>query len=80
MDETGLFWRRMLNGGLSNGKVAGKKKDKTRISLVITTNVDGSDRMPLWIIGTAKTPHALRGVNFRALGCVWRHNKKAWMR
>jgi hypothetical protein len=50
------------------------------ISLVITTNADGSDRMPLWLIGTAKTPRALRGINFSALGCVWRWNKKAWMR
>jgi hypothetical protein len=80
MDETGLFWRRMPNGGLSYGKITGKKKDKTRISLVVTTNADGSDRMPLWIIGTAKTPRALRGVNFLSLGCVWRWNKKAWMR
>lgn len=80
MDETGLFWRQMPNGGLSHGKIAGKKKDKTRISLVVTTNADGSDRLPLWLIGTAKTPRALRGVNFQALGCVWRWNKKAWMR
>jgi len=80
IDETGLFWRRMPNGGLSYRKVARKKKDKTRISLVVTTNADGSDRMPLWIIGSAKTPRALRGVNFQALGCVWCYNKKAWMR
>jgi hypothetical protein len=80
MDETGLFWRRMPNGGLSKGKIAGKKLDKTRITIVVATNADGSDRVPLWLIGTAKTPRALRGVNFRALGCVWRHNKAAWMR
>jgi hypothetical protein len=36
--------------------------------------------MPLWLIGTAKTPRALRGVNIRAIGCTWRWNKKAWMR
>jgi hypothetical protein len=36
--------------------------------------------MPLWLIGTAKTPRALRKINTRAIGCVWRWNKKAWMR
>jgi hypothetical protein len=80
MDETGLFWRQMPNGGLSSRKIPGKKKDKTRISLVVASNADGSDRIPLWLIGTAKTPRALRGVNFSNLGCVWRWNKKAWMR
>jgi hypothetical protein len=80
MDETGLYWRRMPNGGLSTDGQAGQKKDKTRISIAVATNATGSDRLPLWLIGTAKTPRALRGVNMRAIGCIWRWNKKAWMR
>ncbi|KAJ5240486.1 DDE-domain-containing protein [Penicillium citrinum] len=69
MDETGLYWRRMPNGGLSTDGYA-----------VVATNATGSDRLPLWLIGTAKTPRALREVNFKAIGCTWRWNKKAWMR
>ena len=80
MDETGLFWRRMPNGGLSTQNLAGRKQDKTRITIVVATNATGSDRIPLWLIGTAKTPRTLRKVNTRAIGCVWRWNKKAWMR
>ena len=80
MDETGLYWRQVPNGGLSKQKIAGQKRDKTRISLVVASNATGSDRVPLWLIGEAKTPRALRGVNVRALGCVWRHNDAAWMR
>ena len=80
MDETGLFWRRMPNGGLSSKGSPGYKKDKTRITLAVTTNATGSDRMPLWLIGTAKMPHALRKLNIPALGCVWRWNKNVWMR
>lgn len=70
----------MPNGGLSIDSHAGQKKDKTRISIAVATNATGSDRLPLWLIGTAKTPRALRGVNMRAIGCIWRWNKKAWMR
>ena len=80
MDETGLFWRRMPNGGLSSKGSPGYKKDKTRITLAVTTNATGSDRMPLWLIGTAKTPRALRKLNISSIGCVWRWNKNAWMR
>ena len=80
MDETGLYWRQVPNGGLSKQKIARQKRDKTRISLVVASNATGLDRVPLWLIGEAKTPRALRGVNIRALGCVWRHNNAAWMR
>ncbi|OOQ89349.1 hypothetical protein PEBR_27544 [Penicillium brasilianum] len=80
MDETGLYWRRMLNGGLSTQNQAGRTQDKARITIVVATNATGSDRMPLWLIGIAKTPRALRKINTRAIGCVWRWNKKAWMR
>jgi hypothetical protein len=75
MDEIGLFWRRMPNGGLLSKGSPGYKKDKTRITLAVTINATGSDRMPLWLIGTAKTPRALRKLNISSIGYVWRWNK-----
>jgi hypothetical protein len=47
MDETGLYWRRMPNGGLSTQNQAGRTQDKARITIVVATNATGSDRMPL---------------------------------
>jgi hypothetical protein len=47
MDETGLFWRRMPNGGLSSKGSPGFRKDKSRITLAVATNATGSDRLPL---------------------------------
>jgi DDE superfamily endonuclease len=79
MDETGLFWRRGPNSGLSSEPKAGVKKDKSRITLTVCTNMTGAHRLPLWAIGTAKKPRALKGVNLEALGLRWSANKKAWM-
>lgn len=79
MDETGLFWRQSPSGGLSSAQRPGMKRDKNRISIVCCTNYTGTRKMPLWLIGKAKNPRALRGINVRALGCEWRWNKKAWM-
>jgi len=79
MDETGLYWRRALSSGLSSAPRPGVKRDKSRISIVCCCNFAGSHKLPLWLIGNAKLPRALRGVNFQALGCVWRSNSKAWM-
>lgn len=35
--------------------------------------MDGSEKLPLWIIGSAAEPHAFRaaGVNINALGVFW---------
>jgi hypothetical protein len=79
MDETGLFWRNSIHRGLTSENAPGRKKDKSRITVVVCTNASGSDRYPLWFIGHSKVPRALKGINFTALGCTWRSNKKAWM-
>jgi hypothetical protein len=79
MDETGLFWRSAVNHGLLSAPLPGRKQDRSRITLVCCTNSTGSDRLPLWCIGHAKQPRALKGVNVDALGCKWRNSRKAWM-
>lgn len=79
MDETGLFWKQSPSSGLSSERRPGVKKDKNRITLVCCSNYTGSRRMPLWIIGKARQPRALRSVNLTALGIQYRGNKKAWM-
>jgi hypothetical protein len=79
MDETGLYWRQGPSAGLSTRARPGRKKDKTRISIVCCCNFDGSQRFALWAIGKAARPHALRGVNLEALDIQWRSNSKAWM-
>jgi DDE superfamily endonuclease/Fission yeast centromere protein N-terminal domain/Tc5 transposase DNA-binding domain len=79
MDETGLFWKMMPSTGLSSSNRPGLKRDKTRITVVCCCNATGDDRVPLWLIGKAAVPRALRSVNLHALNVHWRHNKKAWM-
>jgi hypothetical protein len=79
MDETGLYWRSTFSTGLSSEPTPGRKKDKSRISVVLCTNCTGTDRVPPWFLGHAKQPRALRGINVTALGGYWRGNKKAWM-
>jgi len=77
MDESGLYWRRSPYSGLSSYSQPGIKKDKTRISIVVCTNCPGTNWVPLWVIGHAKTPRALRNINLRALECYWKFNAKA---
>ena len=79
MDETGLFWKMLPSTGLSSSNRPGLKRDKARITVVCCCNATGDDRVPLWLIGKAAMPRALRSVNLSALNIHWRANKKAWM-
>src|SRR4051812_10660570 len=79
MDETGLYWRQSPSSGLSPRARPGRKKDKNRISVICCCNFLGSQRFPLWIVGRAARPYALRNVNIEALDIQWRPNAKAWM-
>lgn len=79
MDKTGLFWRMLLSCGLLSQSQSGLKKDKTRISLALCVNATGTDRLPVWIIGKAKTPRTLKNVSVSSINRRWRWNKKAWI-
>ena len=80
-DESGLFWKLIPDKGLSTYSLPGRKKVKVRLTAHFCTNADGSDRLPIWIIGKAKKPRsfAAAGVNIQHLNIVYRNNKTAWM-
>jgi hypothetical protein len=63
MDETSFFYRAEAPCTLSKEKdVVGRKADKTRITMAVTTNADGSDKVPLLFIGKSKCHACSRGV------------------
>jgi len=79
MDESGLYWKMMLDRSLSTEQLSGTKREKSRISLAITGNGDGTERVPVWAIGSAKKPRCFKNINIDNLNIKWRANKKAWM-
>ena len=58
----------MLSRGFLSQPRAGLKKDKSRISMAFCVNTTGTDRLPIWFIGKAKTPRALRGISVSTMG------------
>jgi hypothetical protein len=57
------------------------EQQKARITVFPTVNADGTERLPLWIIGSAKTSRCFRyaGVRTASTNIKWRSNKKSWM-
>ena len=82
MDETGKYWKMKPDRSLTTHSDHGRKKDKARITACLTCNATGTDRLPIWFIGKAKTPNCFKAENLdglKSLGAFWRYNKKAWM-
>lgn len=78
-DETGLFYKLLPNRSLVvKGEVcSGGKLSKDRLTVLPTANMDGSEKLPLLVIGKALKPRCFKGVT--TLPCTYVANKKAWM-
>ncbi|ODQ69032.1 hypothetical protein LIPSTDRAFT_31013 [Lipomyces starkeyi NRRL Y-11557] len=63
MDETSLFWKLTLDRTLATKAGSGGKKAKDRITLALTVNGDGSDKLKAWVIGKSKNPRCFRNIN-----------------
>jgi hypothetical protein len=77
-DETGLFWMMLPDNclGFAGKSHHGQKQPKVRITLLVSANMDGSDKLPLLVIGKSAKPRAFKGVK---VPVDYTSNKKAWM-
>ena len=64
---------------LSTKPVPGRKKDKTRITVLLGANATGTDKLKPWVIGNSKRLRSLLRVNLKRLPVHYRGNPKAWM-
>ncbi|XP_060788774.1 tigger transposable element-derived protein 4-like [Neoarius graeffei] len=78
-DKTGLFYMMLPENalGFTGETVHGGKQKKTRITLLVTANMGGSDKLPMFVIGKSQKPRAFKGC--RQIPLEYTANKKAWM-
>lgn len=67
------------DNSLATQQLEGRKQSKERLTLAMCCNGDGSDKLPLWVIGKFKKPRCFKNINVTSLGCVYRNNASAWM-
>ena len=77
-DETALFYRILPHHTytLRDERCQGGKKKKDRVSVLLATNMDGSDKLMPLIIGHYAKP---RCQNVQSLPVVYHNSKNAWM-
>ena len=78
-DETGIFWRLLPDKTMAfRGETcSGGKRSKERITGLVCANSDGSEKLPLLIIGKFKKPRCFKGI--KHLPTEYEANQKAWM-
>lgn len=78
-DETGLFYKCLPDKtfALQSESCHGGKYSKQRLTVMCATNMDGSEKLPLFVIGKSKNPRCFK--NIKSLPVIYRGNKKAWM-
>jgi hypothetical protein len=55
----------------------GIKVNKERITILVCANLDGTEKLPLVVIGKSKQPRCFR--NTKLLQCTYCHKKTAWI-
>ena len=83
-DETALFYKSLPHRTycFDGDKPAGSAKRKDRLTLLIITNMDGSDHRMLSVIGKSKTPRCLQKkykMQVKDMSVDWYASKNAWM-
>ena len=84
-DETALFFKALANRtyAFRSEQVRGSKatQSKDRLSLLLCTNMTGTDKLKPVLIGKAARPSCLRkkGVSLKDLKVDYYHNKNGWM-
>jgi hypothetical protein len=67
------------DNSLATKQLEGRKQNKEHLTLAMCCNVDGSDKLPLLVIGKYENPRYFKYVNRDSFGCKYRSNPKAWM-
>jgi len=63
---------------LATQRLAGRKKNKERLSIALCTNADGSHKLDPLVIGKSAKPRCFKNINLANLPMVYRNNGKAW--
>lgn len=79
VDETGLFYKCTPDRTLAfkDEKCHGGKLSKERITLLVGANMDGTEKLPLLMIGKAANPRCFKNVKSKPVEYV--NSSRAWM-
>lgn len=82
MSETELFWRLVPNATQLQELSSQSRIDcKERITVALSCNASGSQRLPPYVVGHYSSPRSFHapGNDIKSLNCLYSSNRLAWM-
>lgn len=76
-DKTGLFWKMKPSRTISNGPVSGTKQSKDCVTVLLTCNSTGNEKLPALFIHKYENPRVLKNINKKTLPVDYYWNKKS---
>ncbi|VDO38331.1 unnamed protein product [Heligmosomoides polygyrus] len=76
--ETGLFWRLLPSKTMAfkGDRCTSGKRSKERITVLVGSNMSGTEKMPLLVIGKSRSPRCFKNAS---VPVDYEANQKAWM-
>ncbi|CAM4833523.1 unnamed protein product [Rotaria magnacalcarata] len=80
-DETGLFYRATPDRSLvlSKEECKGGKKSKERLTVLLCSNLTGTEKLKPVVIGKSQRPRCFKNITTSKLPVTWLSNRTAWM-
>ena len=66
-DETGLFWKMKPSRTISNEQVSGMKQSKDYVTVLLTCNATGTEKLAPLFIHKYENPRAIKNINKKTL-------------
>lgn len=79
LDETALYYSRAPSKTVSRDPVLGTEQSKHQVTVAVATNAEGSDKLPLLFVGTARQPRCFDRLTGEQHGVVYANTNKGWM-
>jgi len=73
----GIRWRQ-ISGEAKDEKCIGGKLSKERLTILACANADGSEKLPLLVIGKSKKPRCFKHVKTLPAACKYDAQRKAY--
>lgn len=79
MDECGIFYNLLPDKTYTfkGENCHGGKLSKERLTILLGANMDGTEKLPILVLGKSKNPRCFH--NVKSLPCEYDSNKKSWM-
>lgn len=79
VDELGLMYQLQSSQthAVRGQRLANGKRSKVRVTVLVGANMDGTEKLPLLVIGKSANPRCFKGMDRKPL--MYENNKTAWM-